>query len=253
MKPNKIYSQIIIDKKNNIRRLAILLDPDKIDFDTLPNLLHDSILNKIGYIFVGGSLITKFQLTDLVCFIKKYCDIPVILFPGNSLHIEEEADAILLLSLISGRNPEYLIGQHVIAAPILKNSGLEVLSTGYILVDSGQQTTVSYISNTTPIPNNKPEIATCTALAGEMIGMKLIYLDGGSGAKNPVSFEMISQVKAAVELPIIVGGGINTIEKAENALNAGADIIVIGNKIETDPDFISEIGKRMSQKSTVLV
>ncbi len=253
MKLNKIYSQIIIDKKNNYQRLAILLDPDKIDFETLPNLLHDCILNKVGYIFVGGSLITKFQLTDLVCFIKKYCDIPVILFPGNSLHIEPEADALLFLSLISGRNPEYLIGQHVVAAPILKNSGLEILSTGYILVDSGQQTTVSYISNTTPIPNNKPEIAACTALAGEMIGMKLIYLDGGSGAKNPVSSEMISQVKAAVELPIIVGGGINTIEKAENALNAGADIIVIGNKIETDPDFISEIGKRMSQKRTVLV
>ncbi len=253
MKLNKIYSQIIIDKKNNYQRLAILLDPDKIDFETLPNLLHDCILNKVGYIFVGGSLITKFQLTDLVCFIKKYCDIPVILFPGNSLHIEQEADALLFLSLISGRNPEYLIGQHVVAAPILKNSGLEILSTGYILVDSGQQTTVSYISNTTPIPNNKPEIAACTALAGEMIGMKLIYLDGGSGAKNPVSSEMISQVKAAVELPIIVGGGINTIEKAENALNAGADIIVIGNKIETDPDFISEIGKRMSQKRTVLV
>lgn len=252
MKPNNIYSKIVLDKKNNIKRLAILLDPDKIDFEKLPNLLHDCILNKVGYIFVGGSLITKFQLTDLVCFIKKYCDIPIILFPGNSLHIEPEADAILFLSLISGRNPEYLIGQHVIAAPILKNSGLEILSTGYILVDSGQQTTVSYISNTTPIPHNKPEIAACTAIAGEMIGMKLIYLDGGSGAKNPVSQKMIAQVKAAVELPIIVGGGINTLEKAENAINAGADIIVIGNKIETDPDFISTIGKIINKENEVL-
>jgi phosphoglycerol geranylgeranyltransferase len=243
MKQTQILNTIIKDQTNHKKGIAILLDPDKIDFETLPDLIHDCILNKVSYFFVGGSLITKLQLADLVSFIKKHCDIPVILFPGNSLHIEPTANGILLLSLISGRNPEFLIGQHVIAAPILKQSKLEILSTGYILVDSGQQTTVSYISNTTPIPYNKPEIAACTALAGEMLGMKLIYLDGGSGAKNPVSAEMIAAVRHTIDLPIIVGGGINTLSKAKAAFEAGADIIVVGNKIETDPNFISELGK----------
>lgn len=248
---NQIYNKILSNKQNHLKGLAVLLDPDKIDFETLPDLIHDCILNKVGYFFVGGSLITNFQLVELVGFIKKYCEIPVVLFPGNSLHIEPSADGILLLSLISGRNPEFLIGQHVISAPILKNSGLEILSTGYILVDSGQQTTVSYISNTTPIPHNKPEIAACTAMAGEMLGMKLIYLDGGSGAKKPVSEKMISKVKASVALPIIVGGGINSVEKAKAALEAGADIIVVGNKIEENPNFIVELSNLIHNNNLV--
>jgi phosphoglycerol geranylgeranyltransferase len=243
---NQIYNKIIHNKKNQKKGIAVLLDPDKVDFETLPNLIHDCILNKVDYFFVGGSLITSLQLAELIAFIKKYCDIPTVLFPGNSLHIEPTADGILLLSLISGRNPEFLIGQHVISAPILKQSDLEILSTGYILVDSGQQTTVSYISNTTPIPHNKPEIAASTAMAGEMLGMKLIYLDGGSGAKNVISAKMIEKVRNSVELPIIVGGGINTFEKAKNAFEAGADIIVIGNKIEENPEFISELGQLVS-------
>jgi phosphoglycerol geranylgeranyltransferase len=253
MRHNQIYNKILSDKQNHLKGLAVLLDPDKIDFETLPDLIQDCILNKVGYFFVGGSLITNFQLVELVGFIKKYCEIPVVLFPGNSLHIEPSADAILLLSLISGRNPEFLIGQHVISAPILKNSGLEILSTGYILVDSGQQTTVSYISNTTPIPHNKPEIAACTAMAGEMLGMKLIYLDGGSGAKNPVSDKMISKVKKSVDVPIIVGGGINSIEKAKTAFEAGADIIVVGNKIEENPNFITDLGKLIKSENLIAV
>jgi phosphoglycerol geranylgeranyltransferase len=249
----QIYDKIIKDKRNQKKGVAVLLDPDKVDFETLPNLIHDCILNKVAYFFVGGSLITSFQLTKLVAFIKNHCDIPTVLFPGNSLHIDPSADGILLLSLISGRNPEFLIGQHVISAPILKQSGLEILSTGYILVDSGQQTTVSYISNTTPIPHNKPEIAACTAMAGEMLGMKLIYLDGGSGAKNPISVKMIEKVCNSVDLPIIVGGGINTFEKAKDAFDAGADIIVIGNKIEENPEFINDLSKLISAKTSLMV
>jgi putative glycerol-1-phosphate prenyltransferase len=145
--------------------------------------------------------------------------------------------------LISGRNPEYLIGQHVIAAPLLKQSNLEILSTGYMLVDSGQQTTVSYISNTTPIPNDKADIAVCTAMAGEMLGQKLIYLDGGSGAMYPVSPKMIQKVSKNISLPLIVGGGINSPEKATEALEAGADIIVIGNAFEKNPALLSEIAE----------
>ncbi len=242
MKQKQIYNNILKNKQNQVKSLAVLLDPDKIDFETLPDLIYDAVANNVTYFFVGGSLISKNQLSELCNFIKKLCKIPVILFPGNSLHIEPAADAILLLSLISGRNAEFLIGQHVISAPILKESGLEIISTGYILVDSGQQTTVSYISNTTPIPHNKPQIAACTALAGEMLGLNMIYLDGGSGAKNHVSSEMIKAVRASVDCPIIVGGGINSIEKAITAWESGADIVVIGNKIEQDPDFINKLG-----------
>lgn len=248
---NQIYNKIISNKKNQKKGIAVLLDPDKVDFETLPDLIHDCILNKIDYFFVGGSLITNLQLAELVAFIKKYCEIPTILFPGNSLHIEPTADGILLLSLISGRNAEFLIGQHVISAPILRQSGLEILSTGYILVDSGQQTTVSYISNTTPIPHNKSEIAACTAMAGEMLGMKLIYLDAGSGAKNAVSAKMIEKVSDSVDLPLIVGGGINTFEKAKNAFEAGADVIVIGNKIEENPEFIYEIAQLINKEKSI--
>jgi phosphoglycerol geranylgeranyltransferase len=249
MKQKKIYNKIVENKEKQFKSLAILLDPDKIDFEKLPDLILDAVNNEVSYFLVGGSLISKNQLKELTLFIKKLCKIPVILFPGNSLHIEPAADAILLLSLISGRNADFLIGQHVISAPILRESGLEIISTGYILVDSGPQTTASYISNTTPIPHNKPQIAACTAMAGEMLGLDLIYLDGGSGAKNQVSSEMIKKVRANVGCPIIVGGGINTVEKAIAAWNAGADIVVVGNKIEQDPNFINELGNVIAEHS----
>lgn len=166
---------------------------------------------------------------------------PVVLFPGNSLHIEPSADAILFLSLISGRNPEFLIGQHVIAAPLLKKSGLEILPTGYMLVDSGTATTVSYVSGTTPLPYDKPSVAACTAMAGEMLGLQIMYLDAGSGARRPVSPDLVAAVRAAVDTPIVVGGGINTGEKAYNAFKAGADLIVVGNGIEQDPDLLPQL------------
>ncbi len=224
-----------------------MIDPDNVDLDNLSSLIHKAIQNDVDYFFVGGSLITGNQMKKVIQKIKQETQIPVIIFPGNSLHIENSADGILLLSLISGRNPEFLIGQHVISAPILKQSGLEILSTGYILVDSGRQTTVSYISNTTPIPHDKPAVAACTALAGEQLGLKLIYLDGGSGAINPVSAEMILAVKKTVDCPVIVGGGINTVQKAKNALEAGADIIVIGNGIEKDPSLLEKIAIEIGQ------
>ena len=190
---------------------------------------------------MGGSLITDYVMGDVIAKIKSYTNIPVVLFPGNSLHIDSQADAILLLSLISGRNPEFLIGQHVISAPVLRKSGLEILPTGYMLIDSGRQTTVSYISNTNPIPHDKPGIAACTAMAGEMLGLRLMYLDAGSGAMNPVSPEMIAAVRQSVNTPIIVGGGINSIKKAKNALSAGANVIVVGNGIEENVDLLREI------------
>jgi phosphoglycerol geranylgeranyltransferase len=241
--PSQILDKILINRQLQKKSLAVLLDPDKVEEGDFDAFLYTCVENRVDFFLVGGSLITNNIMAKMIENIRQKTNIPVIIFPGNSLHIEPTADAILLLSLISGRNPDYLIGQHVISAPILKQSGLEILPTGYILVDSGRQTTVSYISNTTPIPHDKPDIAACTAMAGEMLGLKLIYLDGGSGALYPVSPKMIRRVRENVEIPIIVGGGINSAEKANAALEAGADVIVIGNAFEKNPSLLPEIAE----------
>ncbi|UBM59781.1 geranylgeranylglyceryl/heptaprenylglyceryl phosphate synthase [Marinilongibacter aquaticus] len=237
----------VLDKirKQSKKSLAILIDPDKVDEATLDEIILLSIEAKVSFFFVGGSLISSDQLDFCIQRLKEVKDIPTVLFPGNGQHVHAKADAILLLSLISGRNADFLIGQHVIAAPALKRSGLEILPTGYMLVDGGKQTTASYISNTTPLPNDKPDIAAATALAGEMLGLKILYLDAGSGAKNTVSSELISAVKNSCEIPLIVGGGIDSLAKAEKAFKAGADIIVVGNATEKDPQFISDLGQMM--------
>jgi phosphoglycerol geranylgeranyltransferase len=228
------------------KSIAVLVDPDKIDDPArLNNLLRLASENCVDYFFVGGSLITTTNLTDVVKQIKESVSIPVILFPGSTLQIDSSADAILFLSLISGRNPDLLIGQHVVAAPILKNIRLEVMPTGYILINSGRTTSVAYISNTTPIPEDKYSLAACTALAGEMLGLKLIYLDAGSGAEREINARMITSVRKAVNVPLIVGGGINTSQKALNALEAGADLLVIGNALEKNPNLLIEISDKV--------
>ena len=196
---------------------------------------------KADLFFVGGSLLTNDSLDSCLETLKSESDIPVILFPGNAMQVNNKADAILFLSLISGRNAEMLIGKQVITAPILKQSSLEVLPTGYILIDSGKPTTVSYMSNTTPIPHEKNEVAACTAMAGEMLGLKCIFMDGGSGALNPISEKMIAMVRQSVDTPLIIGGGINSGKKAAANCEAGADVIVVGNAIEKDENLIEEI------------
>lgn len=220
---------------------ALLLDPDNLTEESCLNLLTLSKAHPIDFFFVGGSLITTDNQQHIIRLLKANAETPVILFPSNSLHIDKQADGILLLSLISGRNPEFLIGQHILAAPILKASQLAVYPTGYMLVDCGNQTTASYMSGTTPLPYNKPEIAACTAMAGELLGLRYIYLDGGSGADKPVSPEMVAAVRKSVEVPVIVGGGINTVGKARTILDAGADVLVIGNHIEKNPGFLAEV------------
>lgn len=229
----------------NKKQFAVLVDPDKYTSPKLLDLVAMAREATVSYFFVGGSLLSEDNLDNTIKVIKDNCDIPVIIFPGDEMQINKNADAILLLSLISGRNPDLLIGKHVIAAPYLKRSGLEILPTGYMLIDSGKSTTALYMSNSMPIPSNKDEIAVSTAMAGEMLGLKLIYMDGGSGADNPISSSMIENVKRNINVPLIVGGGIRTPETAAEKFKAGADVIVVGNAIETDNSLLTRIAEVM--------
>lgn len=222
------------------KKLAVLVDPDKPTDKEIIELAKKGDKANIDFFFVGGSLLTNDNMDSCIKLLKQYSSIPIVIFPGNSLMMSNKADGFLLLSLISGRNSEMLIGRHVIAAPYLKMSKLEVLSTGYMLIDSGKPTSVSYMSSTVPIPYDKNDIAMCTAMAGEMLGMKLIFMDAGSGGINPISSEMISVVKQSVSIPLIIGGGIKTPEKAAESAKAGADVIVIGNVLEKDPSLLEQ-------------
>ena len=248
---NTIYTQLQQARTQGKKSFAVLVDPDKTELQQMDTLLALGEQAKIDYWFVGGSLVISSQLDELVRHIKKNTSIPVVLFPGSPSQVTRQADALLYLSLISGRNPELLIGQHVLSAPFVKQSGLEILSTGYIVVDGGAPTTVSYISNAAPIPADKEDIALCTALAGEMLGMKLIYMDAGSGAKQPITTSMIKRVANQISIPLIVGGGIKTPEKAQENCKAGADLIVVGNAIEKEVSLISEISAAVKNSSSL--
>ncbi|SEW07689.1 putative glycerol-1-phosphate prenyltransferase [Chitinophaga sp. YR573] len=238
---NKIYNSFIEKKAKGVKSFAVLIDPDKVTPSGITDLAAKCIAAKVDYIFLGGSLVITHHLDECVQQLKSSCDIPVVLFPGSPSQVSRYADALLYLSVISGRNPELLIGQHVLSAPAVKKSGLEVISTGYMVIDGGAPTTVSYISNTTPIPADKDDIAMCTAIAGEMLGMKVVYMDAGSGARKAITESMIARVSSQVSAPIIVGGGIRDAEKAYLNCKAGADIIVVGNAIEKDTSLIKEI------------
>lgn len=236
-----VYQNLQDSRRAGKKLFAILIDPDKQSKEELKQIVEKAKSAKADLFFVGGSLLTNDSLDSCLETLKSESDIPVILFPGNAMQVNNKADAILFLSLISGRNAEMLIGKQVITAPILKQSSLEVLPTGYILIDSGKPTTVSYMSNTTPIPHEKNEVAACTAMAGEMLGLKCIFMDGGSGALNPISEKMIAMVRQSVDTPLIIGGGINSGKKAAANCEAGADVIVVGNAIEKDENLIEEI------------
>ncbi len=221
--------------------MAVLIDPDSSEDSQLDALVFHPHFNQVDFLFVGGSLVTDGNMSSCLARLKKRTDKPIIIFPGSPNQIDETADAILLLSLISGRNPDLLIGRHVESAHKLKQSGLEILSTGYILLDGGRTTTVSYISGTTPIPQDKPGIAAATALAGCQLGMQLIYLDCGSGADQYASPKLIAAVKNEINVPVIVGGGIKTRADLEAVFAAGADVIVVGTVVEKNPEFLTEL------------
>lgn len=241
LKSGPIYAQILQHKQQHTHGFALLVDPDSIDNIRLESLITKAQDYGVQYIFVGGSVIINDKLRECVDIIKKNSTIPTILFPGSTNQVVDNADAILFLSLISGRNPELLIGQQVISAPMIKKSGLEVMSTGYMIIDGGRPTTVSYMSHAQPIPHNKPDIALCTAWAGELLGQSLIYMDAGSGAIHPISTDMIERVSQNIDIPLIVGGGIKTPEKVRENCAAGAQIIVVGNAIEKDPTLFQEL------------
>ena len=238
---NRIYSSLTEKKRHGKKSFAVLIDPDKVNDDKMQRLIDLAMNAKVDYFLVGGSLVISNYLDECIQFIKRSCNIPVVLFPGSPSQVSKYADALLYLSLISGRNPELLIGQHVISAPVVKNSGLEIMSTGYIVIDGGAPTTVSYISGAAPLPSDKDDIAMCTAMAGEMLGMKIIYMDSGSGAKRPITESMIQKVSQSISVPLIIGGGITDPEKAYLNCKAGADVIVVGNAIEKDESLISEM------------
>lgn len=234
---------MIIQDFNNTskKKLALLIDPDKFNEKLLLQQIDIANNSKVDFIFLGGSLITNDGVELSIKLIKSKTDIPVIIFPGDGSQIHKDADAILFMSLISGRNSDYLIGNQVHTAPRIKQMNIETIATGYMLIESGRITSAQYISNTIPIPSTKPDIAVATALAGEMLGLKTIYMDAGSGADNAITSDMISKVKNAISIPLIIGGGIRDVQTAKRIVDAGADIIVIGNGAEKNPQLIKEI------------
>lgn len=224
----------------------MLVDPDKHSLESLKLFSQQlSKTNQVDFILVGGSLLRKNNFEKTIAMLKSETDVPVIIFPGNAMQISAYADAILLLSLISGRNAEMLIGNHVLAAPLIKEANLETISTGYMLIDGGQTTAVQYMSNTFPIPSNKPEIAAATALAGQMLGMQLIYMDAGSGAHQSIPLSMIKSVKNEINIPLIIGGGIRDAKSVTECCKAGADVIVIGNLFEEKPEMVRALAEAM--------
>jgi phosphoglycerol geranylgeranyltransferase len=224
-------------KDRSKKRIALLVDPDGYDTGGLDSLIEQINLYPPDLILVGGSILFN-PIEITITALKLGTSLPVFIFPGNVFQLSDRADGILFLSLISGRNPEFLIGNHVLAAPHLNRSGIEVIPTGYMLFENGKSTSVEYMSNTHPIPGNKPDIAVATAMAGEMLGLKSLYLEAGSGAEHPVNPAMIRAIRKNISLPLIVGGGIRSAETAREIFDAGADMIVVGNAMENDTGLL---------------
>lgn len=237
----KVLEQLQQLKQEGKKAFAVLIDPDDIQPARVEELAFRCNSANVDMVLFGGSLMLSDHMENCIKAFKTVSDIPVILFPGSPSQVCKAADALLFLSLVSGRNAELLIGQQVVSAPLVKASGLEVLATGYVLIDGGVPTTVSYMSHSAPIPRNKPDIALCTAWAAELMGQKLIYMDAGSGAQYPISDQLIRKVSSNIDIPLIVGGGIKTAEGVRAAFEAGAQVVVVGNAIESDLSLIEEM------------
>ncbi len=238
-----VYEHIKASIKNKSKLLAVLIDPDKMQINAVEAFINKVNASIATHIFVGGSEVEPTLTQALVVEVKKYTSLPIILFPGDVTQITDEADAILFLALLSGRNPEYLIGKHVEAVPKLIKTSLEVIPTAYLLIENGKMTSVEKVTKTQPLSRTNIESTIHTALAGELLGMKMIYLEAGSGAKEPVPIDMIKLVKASINIPLIVGGGISSKGQLQNAYDAGADLVVIGTALERDETFFNDLKK----------
>lgn len=236
-----IYQNIVAAKKQNRKLLAILIDPDKTSVEAISVLAIKINQSPATHIFIGGSIVEKVSIDALIIELKKYCKLPILIFPGHPSQISQEADGLLFLSLLSGRNPAYLIEHHINSVELLKNSTLEIIPTGYILIDGGKETAVQRVSQTIPIEKENLELAYKTAKAGEYLGKKLIYLEAGSGANSHVPFDMISFIASHIEIPLIVGGGIRNLDTIDAIFEAGADIVVIGTAFENNSNFFTRL------------
>jgi geranylgeranylglyceryl phosphate synthase family protein len=236
-----ILSDLELRKREGRKSLAVLLDPDLHKSQQADELISRAVSANVDYFFLGGSLVSDDRMGQLIESIRKYSDIPAVIFPGSAYQIHRSADAFLLLSLASGRNPDFLIGRHVEAAPLLKASGLEIIPTGYILVDGGRHSSTAYLTHTQVMPSDREDLAAATALACQQLGMRLIYLEAGSGALYPVPEKMTSFVGKTVQLPLVVGGGIRSGVQASGLYHAGADLLVVGNALETNPALVIEL------------
>jgi len=236
-----IYQNILVSISDKKKLLAVLIDPDKMKSKDLSDFMLKLNTSIATHIFVGGSRVEEHLTDRLVREIKNLTKLPVIIFPGDTSQITDSADALLFLSLISGRNPEYLIGQQVEAVSKLRQNNLEVIPTGYLLIENGKETSVQKVTKTNPMSRNNPQAIINTALAGELLGMKLIYLEAGSGALHPIPEDIISSVKEEINIPLIVGGGIRNNRQLNNAYQAGADLVVIGTAFEEDESFFNKL------------
>jgi phosphoglycerol geranylgeranyltransferase len=239
-----IYNRII----NSQNAIAILIDPDKFLQQNTIDFFRKLNLAQPDFIFIGGSTVSKTDFDSCIVELKKNTESPLIIFPGGSHQIHEAADSILFLSLLSGRNPDYLIGHHIAAADEISKMKIEVIPTSYLLIDGGKKSSVEFVSQTTPLPHDQDSLARKIALAGMLQGKKITYLDAGSGAINTVSQSMIRQVKT-IGLPLIIGGGIRSVEQVKTIHEAGANIVVIGNRIEDDIEFLLDIANYQKNKN----
>lgn len=251
----KVYDYLLNTVENKGASYLVLIDPDKISSTQLIDLVRECESADVDGLLIGGSLMMNGSLSDTLSLIKQNSAIPAIVFPGGVDQVSPKADAILYLSLISGRNAEHLIGKHVLAAPLVKMYGIEPISTGYMLIESGSVTTAEYISGSRPLPRNKPEIAVATALAAQFLGMKMIYLEAGSGAQKTVPSEMVRCVSSSVDIPVIVGGGIRTADCAREKVEAGAKLIVTGNFFEDQNNWklLKEFSQAVHFKKSVII
>ncbi len=239
MKP--MFKNILTSINNAGKLLAVLIDPDKMDIRNLPSFIEKVNASRVTHIFVGGSTVNDHTIEDLVIEIKKYSKRPIVIFPGDTTQITNKADALLFLSLISGRDPKYLIEKQIEAVPILKHTNLEVIPTGYLLIENGKETSVQKVTGTQPMRRKNIKLIANTAKAGELLGMQLIYLEAGSGATHPVNSEIIRRVKQELKVPLLVGGGIKNDDHLQMAYNAGADMVVIGTAFEEDESIFNEL------------